>query len=179
MTTAAAAISTITLVEPGVRPDPERNAAALSIVKKWSLWAMAPGILPYPFLDLVAIGAIQMNMLREISNLYGTKFSANLVKNIVGSVLGSFGMAVAGTGFAYSLLKALPVAGRAAGVLALPVVAGASTYALGRVFILHFASGGTFLTFDPNKVRDFFQQTYEEGVQEMQKKAQDKKDAHA
>jgi uncharacterized protein (DUF697 family) len=168
---------TVLLVEPGARPDAERNAAALAIVKKWSLWSMAPGILPYPFIDLVAIAAIQMNMLRELSNLYGLKFSANLVKNIVAPLLGSFGMAVAGTGVAYSLLKVVPFVGRAAGVLALPVVAGASTYAMGRVFTAHFAMGGTFLSFDPNKTREFFQAAYQEGLHESLKKTQDKKDA--
>ena len=34
----------------------------------------------------------------------------------------------------------------------MPVIAGAA-YAVGKVFIQHFASGGTFLTFDPEKVR--------------------------
>jgi len=175
MTTAV--LTTIDLVEPGVRPDAERNAAALAIVKKWSAWSMAPAILPYPFLDLVAISAIQMNMLRELSNLYGTRFSANLVKNVVGSLLGSFGMAVAGTGVAYSLLKIVPFVGRTAAVLALPAVAGASTYALGRVFASHYATGGTLLSFDPDKTRDFFQATYQESLHEHMKKTQDKKDS--
>jgi hypothetical protein len=35
--------------------------------------------------------------------------------------------------------------------------ASASTYAVGRVFIQHFESGGTFLDFDPDKVRAHFE----------------------
>ena len=37
------------------------------------------------------------------------------------------------------------------------------TYAAGRVFHQHFASGGTFLTFDPDKVREYYAQMLEEG----------------
>jgi hypothetical protein len=41
---------------------------------------------------------------------------------------------------------------------------GASTYALGRIFIQHFNSGGTFLTFDAEKVQEHFRQLYAEGT---------------
>ena len=42
------------------------------------------------------------------------------------------------------------------GGITVGVFASASTYAVGRVFIQHFASGGTFLDFKPEEVRDFF-----------------------
>jgi len=45
----------------------------------------------------------------------------------------------------------------------MPVVSGAFTYAIGKVFIQHFASGETFLTFDPEKVRDYYTEMFEEG----------------
>jgi len=38
----------------------------------------------------------------------------------------------------------------------MPIVAGAATYAIGKVFVRHFASGGTFLTFNPEKVKDYY-----------------------
>jgi hypothetical protein len=37
-----------------------------------------------------------------------------------------------------------------------PAFASASTYAVGKVFIQHFATGGTFLDFDPDKVKAHF-----------------------
>jgi len=45
----------------------------------------------------------------------------------------------------------------------LPAVAGASTYAVGQVFIQHFESGGTFLDFDPEKVKGYFAEQFEKG----------------
>jgi hypothetical protein len=44
------------------------------------------------------------------------------------------------------------------GVLAMPALAGASTYAVGKVFELHFASGGTFLNFNPKSVQQHYEQ---------------------
>ena len=38
-----------------------------------------------------------------------------------------------------------------------------STWALGKVFIQHFESGGTFLDFDPEEVKEYFKAQFEEG----------------
>ena len=43
------------------------------------------------------------------------------------------------------------------------IFSGAYTWALGRVFIQHFESGGTFLNFDAEKVREHFKAEFEEG----------------
>ena len=49
------------------------------------------------------------------------------------------------------------------GLVAVPGVAAAFTYAVGKVLVQHFASGGTFLDFDPKKVREYFARQFEEG----------------
>ena len=43
------------------------------------------------------------------------------------------------------------------GAISVPVLASGVTWAIGRVFVQHFAAGGTFLTFDPSKVREHFE----------------------
>ena len=43
------------------------------------------------------------------------------------------------------------------------LTSGASTWALGKVFIQHFESGGTFLDFNPEKVREYYKVQFEEG----------------
>ena len=45
----------------------------------------------------------------------------------------------------------------------MPVFSGAATWAIGKVFIQHFASGGTFLDFDPKKVKDYFMDLFKQG----------------
>jgi hypothetical protein len=49
------------------------------------------------------------------------------------------------------------------GFIAIPGAAASFTYAVGKVFLQHFAFGGTFLDFDPKKVREHFARQFEEG----------------
>ena len=44
-----------------------------------------------------------------------------------------------------------------------PVMSGASTFALGRVFSAHFQSGGTLLTLDANKMKEEFKRQLQVG----------------
>lgn len=64
-----------------------------------------------------------------------------------------------------SMTKVIPGVGQTAGVVTMPLLAGATTYAIGKVFNQHFASRGTFLTFDPDKVKTYYAEMLKEGQQ--------------
>lgn len=125
------------------------------IVRNHMLTAMGVGLIPFPIVDMVGITGVQLNMLRKLSNIYEVPFAEHKVKNILASLLGG-GSTVPLSGSLLSLTKMIPGIGQAVGAVTMPVTAGASTYAVGMVFHQHFASGGTFLTFDPDKVRDYY-----------------------
>ena len=101
-------------------------------------------------------------MLHSLSNLYGVSFSKDIGKESIAALIGGV-VPVSLTPALMSLIQVIPVIGQAAGTIGLMTLGGASTYALGKVFIQHFESGGTFLTFDPNQVKDYFAQEYEKG----------------
>jgi uncharacterized protein (DUF697 family) len=69
----------------------------------------------------------------------------------------------------------IPVVGSVLGLVTTPMVASASTYALGKIFIQHFESGGTFLDFDPSKVKTHFSQQFEKGKTIVSEKKTEKK----
>jgi hypothetical protein len=54
-----------------------------------------------------------------------------------------------------SALKAVPVVGWIAGAFVMPVLSAGATFAIGKAFIQHFASGGTLLDFNPPGYREF------------------------
>ena len=114
------------------------------------------------FLDIAGIAGVQIKMLMELSKLYGIKFAENRVKSILAALIGSAGAGSMATGAVASLIKVVPVVGTIGGVLALPIVAGASTYAVGKVFVQHFESGGTFLDFDPARTKQYFAEQFKE-----------------
>ncbi len=54
-----------------------------------------------------------------------------------------------------SLIKGVPGFGWTVGALTMPVFSAGVTWVIGRVFMKHFASGGTLLDFDPPDYKEF------------------------
>lgn len=132
------------------------------VIRNHVIVSMGVGLVPIPIVDFVGITGVQLNMLRKLSKIYEVPFSEHKVKNIVSSLVGG-GISVPVGVAVFSLVKMIPVVGTSIGAVSMPVTAGAVTYAVGKVFIQHFASGGTFLTFDPEKVRDYYEEMLKEG----------------
>jgi uncharacterized protein (DUF697 family) len=136
---------------------------ALKIVKNYMWFSMGAGLIPVPFVDLAAVSSIQLKMIAEISKVYDIPFSESRGKAIIGSLTGFILPHALAYGMVGSLIKAIPVVGALAGAPAMAVFCGAAAWALGNVFIQHFESGGTFLDFDPEKVREYFRSQFAEG----------------
>jgi uncharacterized protein (DUF697 family) len=136
---------------------------AEALVRKNVYIAAGVSIVPVPLFDMVALSGLQMNMLYRLSKKYEIPFSKDVVKSLIASLIGGVAPATVARQFAYSFMKTIPLIGATLGGLALPILAGASTYALGKIFIQHFESGGTFLTFDPKAVKEHFARLHEEG----------------
>ncbi|NKB24778.1 MAG: DUF697 domain-containing protein [Kiritimatiellae bacterium] len=132
------------------------------VVKNTMLWTTGAGLVPIPVLDLVAVTGFQLNMLRQLCNIYEVKFSKNVGKNIIASLVGglapsSLSMPAAG------LIKMIPLVGQTVGAVTMPIFSGAFTYGVGKVFIKHFESGGTLLTFNSKKEKEEFTEMFKEG----------------
>lgn len=139
----------------------EKEQKSLEIVRHYMWWSLASGLIPIPVVDMVALSGVQLKMISEISKIYGVEFNASRGKAIVASLLGSFIPELLATLVA-TFLKALPTVGGLAGGT-MVFFAGGASWALGKVFILHFDSGGTLLDLDPEKVREYFKEQFEEG----------------
>jgi len=144
-----------------------KQAQAEAIINKYVPWSMGAGFVPVPLLDVVALTGIQVKMLSEISAVYGVEFAENRGKSIVVSLLGGLGSTSLAAGAFGSLIKSIPGVGMWIGAATLPVIGGAITFAVGKVFIQHFESGGTFLNFDSMEARKIFVQKFEEGKKEV------------
>lgn len=136
---------------------------ALKTVKNYMWWSMGAGLIPVPFVDIIAVTGVQMKMLADLSRIYGIEFQESRGKAVIGSLVGSVVPSSLSFGSLGSLLKSVPVLGALVGAPSMVLFCGASCYALGKVFIQHFESGGTFLDFEPEKVRAHFQNKFEEG----------------
>lgn len=152
----------------------QRTQEAQSTLRYYMLGAMGIGAavtvlpIPYPFagwLDMGALTALNLTMLYSLSKHYHIPFSQDIGKEALSSLLVT-ALPLGGTApLANSLFRVIPVIGPWATILSSSVLSGAATYAVGKVFIQHFESGGTFLTFNPAKVREYFIAEFEKGKQ--------------
>lgn len=140
----------------------DREGQARRTVNKYMWWSMAASLVPIPFLDMAGITALQLRMLQVLAQHYGVPFSRNLGKELISSLLGSI-VPASLTLTLGSALKVAPGVGQVVSGLSMPIFAGAATRAIGKIFIQHFESGGTFLDFEPAKVREHFRQEFEKG----------------
>ena len=131
-----------------------REQMASKLVDRFALWSGVAGLVPVPVLDVAAVGGLQIQMVRRISQIYDVDFSENRGKALIASLAGSMIPASSGIGAA-SVLKAIPVIGTIAGGFVMPALSAGATYAIGKAFIQHFATGGTLLDFNPPDYRQF------------------------
>lgn len=137
-------------------------STAQHIAKNGVIGAMAVALVPVPAFDMAAVMAINLKMLHALGEHYGVPFSENVAKSTVLSLASGVAPVACIMGLS-SVLKLIPGIGTVAGTAGTSVLAGAFTYAVGKVFIQHFESGGTFVDFDPASVRDVFRRAVDEG----------------
>ena len=126
------------------------------------LASMGVGLVPVPIVDVVALMGVQLNMIRKMAAEYNIPFRQDVGKSIITSLMGGFLPVPLGCAIA-SLVKFIPLIGQTTGAVTMPVISGASTYAIYKVFVQHFESGGTFLDLDPSKVKSYFSEQFTKG----------------
>ena len=137
-----------------------KTPEASRIVKRYMLGSLAVGIVPVPLLDMALLTGIQIKMLHSLAAFYDVPFSSRAGRSVIASLVGG--------GIPVSLTSVLPI-GQIIRTAGMSVFAGASTYAIGRVFMQDFESGGKFLTLRPEKIKSFYDDQFDQGKQEVRK----------
>ena len=157
-------------------PNKERSKHADSIIRNHMIWSMGMSVvIPLPVADVLAVSAVQLDMIRQLCKVYEKDFSDTSGKAIV-TALTSSTLAKAG---ARSVIKLIPGIGTIIGGVAVSILNGASTYALGEVFKKHFELGGTILDFDTERLKKAYKEKFEKGkkvAEQLRKEEDDKKE---
>lgn len=174
-TKATAADAGAAQVDTGTQAEDKKQTEAVSckdtaadaedaedIIRKHCYAAAGVGLIPIPWVDFIGLTAIQIRMLQLLSESYKIEFSEDKGKAIIGALVSGF-LPVAIAAPVASFIKAIPLIGQTTGAITMSILGGATTYAIGRVFNQHFATGGTFLDLDPAKVRAYFKEQFEIG----------------
>jgi uncharacterized protein (DUF697 family) len=132
----------------------QRTEFANRLVDRFAIWSGVAGLIPVPVVDVFAVGGLQLQMVRRLSQVYGVPFSENSGKAIIASLAGSMIPSASGIGAA-STLKFVPVIGTITAGFVMPALSAGATWAIGKAFIQHFESGGTLLDFHAPDYREF------------------------
>ena len=141
------------------------------IINEHILWSMGAGLVPVPLLDIAAVSAIQLDMLKQLCSHYGVAYSESEGKVFLSALTGSIAAKIAA-----NAVKLIPGIGSVIGGISMSALSGASTYALGQVAVGHFEGHGTFASFDLDKAKRAFDEQLEKG-KEVAAKMKDHKAA--
>ncbi len=136
----------------------ERNAE--KIINTHVLWSLGAGLMPLPLFDIVAVTAIQVDMLNQLADEYDADFSDSTGKTFVAALTG-----VTFARIGASMLKVIPGVGSVIGGLSMSAMSGASTYAVGHVAKGYFAAGADLSDVDVDKAKEAYSQKFQQGKQ--------------
>lgn len=137
-------------------------ANANRTIKNHVYGALGIGLIPVPLVDILGLTGLQLNMVRKLAGHHEVSFRKDIVKTIIASLAGGIVPATYAQPFAV-LIRAVPIIGYPIGAISMSLTGAAVTYGLGHVFNMHFASGGTLLDFDIEKMRTYYEEKCSEG----------------
>lgn len=143
--------------------DMSRALVADNIIKNHVIASVTASVVPVALFDIAAVIAIQLRMMQKLSQLHGQPFSESAGRKIITALAGGVLGYGAGYVVAVSALKVIPGIGWAIGMMSLPAVAGASTYAVGRSIQKHLEDGGSLLDFSASDMRAYYKKQFEKG----------------
>ena len=153
----------------------EKLEKSKKIIQTHVMWSMGAGAVPVPILDIAAVTAVQLDMLKQLSKIYEVDYSESSGKSIISALAGTT-LARIGA----SLIKGIPFLGQIIGGFSMSILSGAATYAIGQVFMTHFETGGTLFNFDMKFGKQKFDEEFEkgkdyaQGIEKTEKKPKNK-----
>jgi len=116
-----------------------RRSAARKIVERHRTYAAVGGLFPLPVVNIAGVTAINMRMVKQLSDLYGVPFERDRTRSMIIGLMG--GAVPTGLGAATASTLVFVVPGSALfGLAVSAITAGALTRGIGLVFLEHFES---------------------------------------
>lgn len=140
-----------------VRVISDRETRAMKIVKTWSQWSVAAGIVPVPFVDIALVSGIQVKMIYDLCQVYNVPFEKKSAVAVASGLVGGSVSAGVARILGEMALKSIPYVEQ----VMQPTLSFATTYSMGYVFVKHFENAGTLMNFDASKMNMYFHEQFE------------------
>jgi uncharacterized protein (DUF697 family) len=136
------------------------------IVKYYALGTLSALLVPTLLAEWVLLPALQLAMIHKLCDIYGQKFVVNAAKAKIAIFLAWLLTLSTTSSFSVVLRQYIPLIGTSWRRISTAFIGSASTYAIGKVFILHFEAGGTLLSLDPEKTRQYYIEQFTQAKKE-------------
>jgi uncharacterized protein (DUF697 family) len=123
---------------------------ALPHILAYSTLAATTGAIPVPWIDLLILPGIQTRMVHHLARYYGQPLTAQRFIEIAGTL----GMGMLVRQASREVMKFIPYVGSVAG----GVLAGASTFALGKAFCFYYSAVHAGHVPRPEELKQYYQQ---------------------
>jgi uncharacterized protein (DUF697 family) len=118
----------------------KRRALARKIVDRHRTYAALGGLVPLPIVSIASLTAINMRMVKTLSDLYGVPFQRDRTRSLIVGIVGAAVPTGLGTATASTLMFVIP-GGMLVGLGVSAITAAALTRGIGLVFVDSFESG--------------------------------------
>lgn len=146
---------------PARQGAPATDGAQVDKLIRHSVYgAMGVGIVPLHWFQFASVAAVQLNLVRQLSNLYGVAFKEGIARKIIASVAGA-GTSTLAAPLLRTAVASIPLVGLPLAVGAQPLMNGLTTYAVGRMFVTHFERGGSFVNANVDEMKQDFGAAYQ------------------
>lgn len=134
-----------------------RTLRGMDIVARYTFLAAASTRLPYWWATSPSVTGVQLKMLAEVSDVYDVTFEQDLARPVIASIGGGLLNLLVSENPITLAMKAwivtVPVVGLPLRFGAGPAAVGAYTYVLGRAFVRHYDTGGSYHDFTADMFR--------------------------
>lgn len=152
-----------------------KTEKANQIIRNHAWFATVPGFVPVFILDTIGITAVQLDMIRQLCQLYDRDYNAERGKSVAVALSSTLTGRLPGYMLRRSL-KAIPGVGWILGGITLSALASASTFATGAVFREHFRKGGSLEDLDADSFKKFYKEEFEKARKMAKDTAKDVKE---
>lgn len=128
----------------------------MPIVYRYVAMSAGAALIPVPGVDTAILAGVHVALIKQLCDHYGVHFTEHTARNLLIAIVASLIPATVGSIFSRKLLRILPSGARVFGWAVMSASSAAFTYGLGRLFIHHFESGGTLLSFDTRGLHNVF-----------------------
>jgi uncharacterized protein (DUF697 family) len=134
--------------------DQQHHADAMKIVYKYMAISAGAALVPLAGVDVAVLAGIHVALIKRLCEHYKVDFSEHTARNILIAVVGSVVPGTIGSVAGRKVLSLLPPPARVVGWGLMSASSAVFSYGIGKLFIHHFESGGTLLSFDSRRLHD-------------------------